>query len=244
MASSRHADLKKQYDENPDWWVVMCINRWSELRWSVTKSPSWWDDWDYRLDKSDKHPDNLKPDVAKEKQMTMKLTEQGRQALRWLLEGKQVEYRIDSVYIWVDLQGNNVLDAFCGDDVSFRIAKPKLKLVDMSKLPKGTMTDHGEVVHNKFGAISCYFVGDLNLSHPKAQKIRITEQTEFTFWQGGECPVPDGLRFEVKTRGGASFGCLKPSGLRWSHETEPTDIIGYRIIAVADGWTDDPEQAQ
>lgn len=55
-------------------------------------------------------------------------------------------------------------------------------------------------------------------------------------WQGGECPLPDGLVFELILRDG-TFGPGGPaSTLTWEHHDESTDIIAFRIVGLSDGF--------
>lgn len=121
--------------------------------------------------------------------------------------------------------------------------RPKRKLVDMSKLPRGTMTNCEELVGgcDDYG----YFLQEESqyMQHVPWSDVRIAEQKTFTYWGGGECPISDGLVVEVKRRDGDVIVDREPSDLRWKHITAISDIIGYRILGVADGWTDDPALA-
>ena len=124
--------------------------------------------------------------------------------------------------------------------------KPKLKLVDMSKLPRGTMTNLGEIIgySDLQGLVSVLLGRDSHIGY--ITNLRIKEQTEFTYWGGGECPVPDGLVVEVVLRiSGRVKAIAEASTLPWAHEKSPSDdVIGYRILGVADGWTDGAEEAK
>lgn len=65
--------------------------------------------------------------------------------------------------------------------------------------------------------------------------IRLIEQPTITFWQGGECPIPDGVRFEVHFRNNSVCGArYAASELAWGHNGSALDIIGYRILGPAE----------
>jgi hypothetical protein len=72
--------------------------------------------------------------------------------------------------------------------------------------------------------------------HPKG--IRIVKQTEWTYWDGGNCPVPKGLLSDVVLRNGSKY-CGDIQKKNWSHICGQNDIIAYRITGVAEGYTDE-----
>ena len=131
--------------------------------------------------------------------------------------------------------------------------KPKLKLIDMSKLPRGTMvcislisTDKYYVHGHNSGYTQLIDYIDGGSTHQKTSRTHIVEQKDFTYWGGGECPVPDGVLVEVVTRGTQTLMFTAPTVQVWAHNAQTVslyEIIGYRIIGVAPGWTDNPEQA-
>ena len=67
----------------------------------------------------------------------------------------------------------------------------------------------------------------------------IAPDQPWTVWLGGECPIPDGLEFEVMWRGDSAvdtFECDSEE-LIWSHKKYDGDIISYRLTGrVLDGW--------
>jgi len=132
-------------------------------------------------------------------------------------------------------------------------AKPKLKLIDMAKLPKGTMVETGDhvtgehvyevMMTHRDGTLGCWNVSHQTI-HRHTSELRIAKQKEFTYWDGGDCPVPEGVRVEVALRDGLPIFVVETHEFRWTHFGTPDDIIGYRIVGVAKGWTDDPELAK
>jgi hypothetical protein len=48
-------------------------------------------------------------------------------------------------------------------------------------------------------------------------------------WDGGECPVKDGVNFDIKFRNGLVYEDLCGLSLRWDHTGSGGDIIAYRI---------------
>jgi hypothetical protein len=180
-----HAELIKQWADAPEWWdVYFYANSFSD--WHFTETPSWYGEHKYKLEKSAKHPDNI---------------------------------------------------------------KPKKRLVDWSKMPLGTMTDRGEIraAFGKFVQIEARVKHIQKYDLTITENLRLTEQTEFTYWGGGECPVPEGVVVvAVFRRGDSDEGA--PSDFEWEHYpksdlNDDRDIIAYRITGLADGWTDNPEEA-
>ena len=128
--------------------------------------------------------------------------------------------------------------------------KPELKLVDMMALPVGSWvtcayleTEPAQVMVVGPVALVCWNKHELTVS-VSSFEARITEQKEFTYWGGGACPVPDGLKFEFVWRDGGKSESIVPTKLRWIHTLASADVIAYRILGLADGWTDDPTQTK
>ncbi len=177
----KHAALIKQWADAPEWWDVYYRE---PATWLWARSFSWASKFEYKLHKSAKHPDNI---------------------------------------------------------------KPKKRLIDWSKMPRGTLTnkgvfwDTGEELHR------AYTINATSFAYWGLVDLRLKEQTEFTYWGGGECPVPDGVVIECVRRDGSVFKTAPthPEAIAydWQHDFGDQDIIGYRIIGLADGWTDDPEEA-
>jgi hypothetical protein len=121
--------------------------------------------------------------------------------------------------------------------------KPKKKLIDWSKMPRGTMTSFGELTGTCNGL--AYVAPDYSVTDEfDFAKLRLAEQTQFTYWGGGKCPVPEGVVVEVVLRQwNAPNEYTSPENVGWSHDNFDGDIIAYRIISLADGWTDNPGEA-
>lgn len=62
-------------------------------------------------------------------------------------------------------------------------------------------------------------------------------QNHWHSWQGGACPIPEGLIIKVKTRNNKQFNNDYGPGWRWNHRDKPTDIIAFKIIGIAENWT-------
>ncbi len=127
--------------------------------------------------------------------------------------------------------------------------KPNIKLIDLSKVPVGTMTNYGELLHpiairstiffkSKSGIVSCA------MPRPLRDPLVILHSTKWTAVQDGESPpVCAGLVIEYR-----STGYLWKSGgwVTTHNATESVTAFGlnaYRVVGIADGWTDDPEKA-
>jgi hypothetical protein len=115
--------------------------------------------------------------------------------------------------------------------------KPVLKQIDMSKLPVGTMTNYGEIMYQSSVYALCWPLCSNEVYDCMHKKLRLAEQTKWTAWLGGECPVPQGCAGKVILRSGSILD-VEP-GLAWWHgKPIMGDIIAYRITGVADGYTD------
>lgn len=56
-------------------------------------------------------------------------------------------------------------------------------------------------------------------------------------WQGGECPLPEGLVIEIQTRNNGKYGAkVKPFNFRWNHDGSPSDVIAFKVIGLAEGY--------
>ena len=55
---------------------------------------------------------------------------------------------------------------------------------------------------------------------------------EWFEWKGGECPVPDDVKFAIRLRNGSGDVWDGAFDLDWVHRAEDAnqDIIAYRII--------------
>ena len=123
--------------------------------------------------------------------------------------------------------------------------KPKKRLIDWAAIPVGTMTNHGEirVVDGNMAILENPSHRGYR-AHIEKEQLRLKEQTKFTYWGGGECPVPEGVVVEVVTRDGGICQRSVARTLCWVTKLlMSSDVIGYRIIKLADGWTDVPEES-
>ena len=55
-------------------------------------------------------------------------------------------------------------------------------------------------------------------------------------WQGGKCPLPEGLLVEVIRRDGKSMPADISFLWDWSHANESSDIIAFKVLGPAEGW--------
>lgn len=136
-----------------------------------------------------------------------------------------------------------------GESYELTIIKPENKKLDWSKIPIDTLlkmsTGGNEFIRHFAGLneskklkIKCFNNGGSSKFSDGTslwEKAELAEQPTFTYWPGGECPLPDGVLVEVIFRCG---DCEKhpATPLDWSHDKVAGDIIAYRIIGLADGW--------
>jgi hypothetical protein len=125
--------------------------------------------------------------------------------------------------------------------------KPKKKLIDWSRMPRGTMTNFGEFLRVPEGITGTKYFSVMNSNfyviNIMKEEVRLAEQTQFTYWGGGECPVPEGVVVEVVFRDGDKTPDLADD-FTWEHVKNSGDIIAYRILKLADNFTDNPSEAE
>jgi hypothetical protein len=120
--------------------------------------------------------------------------------------------------------------------------KPKKKLIDWSKMPKGTMTNQGELISHVSDHNFCVVLTGHQTTGAHYGGLRLEEQTDFTYWSGGDCPVPAGVTVEVIGRDGEQAKGGR-GAFHWKHRGINQDSIAYRITGLTEGWTDNPEGA-
>jgi len=121
-----------------------------------------------------------------------------------------------------------------------------MKLIDWSRVPRGTMTNKGEIIRvdKDFASVLLYDDDELptDVNVMPTKWLRINEQTHWTYHDGGPCPVPGGVTGETVTRAG--FQWEIDHNTEWEHTGAGTDVVAYRITGVdrAGGWKDDPRE--
>ena len=121
--------------------------------------------------------------------------------------------------------------------------KPKKKIIDLSKMV-------GSDIDMEFwDTLPSIYVGKLekilDLS-PKqyCRKNGINfdncrvRQDHWHSWQGGECPLPEGLKGEIKNREGSiqSYTFSAIPDKRWLSDGANNNIIAFKVLGVAGGW--------
>lgn len=163
----------------------------------------------------------------------------------WFWESRDISGKVNPCFLKEDSYRYNMT---CNHPL---FKPPKLKLVDMGKLPVGSMVNvkflvrplHMMVKQDDQGQIILWSL-TAQTRTIKAPELRIAVHEEFTYWGGNsQCPVPDGLIIEFITRGRGKNQLETSDTGCWLHVNTPHDIIAYRIIGLANGWTDDPELA-
>jgi len=117
-----------------------------------------------------------------------------------------------------------------------------MKLIDWSAMPRGTMTNLGELLYTKWIQDKLYagLIDDTDFREIAVSVLRIVPATRWTYHDGGECSIPDGVICE------SMWGEItRPAyeTIRGAHSWDK--IIAYRITGVdsAGGFTDDPYEA-
>jgi hypothetical protein len=119
-----------------------------------------------------------------------------------------------------------------------------MKLIDWSKLPKGTMTNFGEIICHYGDKVSVWDEKKYPFCVPQqTSDCRLALMTEWIYHDGGACPLPEGLVIQVKMYDFEGRKTAPISSDLWVGSIFP-NAIGYRIIGVdrQGGYTDDPSE--
>lgn len=136
-----------------------------------------------------------------------------------------------------------------GETLQVSVIEPEKKKLDWSKIPVNTVVsvsydgEHWSPRRFLRQAIDGGFevfangtskdTGEVNFSY---KHCKLIEQTTFTFWHGGGCPLPHGVMVGIVFRNGNVGENQKATDYVWLHNSDDDDIIAYRIIGLADGW--------
>ena len=67
--------------------------------------------------------------------------------------------------------------------------------------------------------------------HREKLSGKITEPGEWIEWQGGKCPIADGVKHQVRFRDHSlSHVCDDAASWSWRHACEDFDIVAYRVL--------------
>jgi hypothetical protein len=126
--------------------------------------------------------------------------------------------------------------------------KSIVKQIDWTKLPVDTILVVNEHIVRYFkelrdGKLYCFSGGRTSISDSEQAailtavwEVQIAQDQPWTIWQGGDCPLPDGLAFEYMIHGdpGQAIVCTESaSAYLW----QPKLIYAYRLTGkVLDGW--------
>ncbi len=131
-----------------------------------------------------------------------------------------------------------------------------MKLIDWTKMPRGTMTNKGDLIRcikNRASVLQALESGTPIILHTFPNSLRIVPATRWTYHDGGECPVPEGLLVKILLRDEAGDEVTLDMPIShlssWKHQPPESehrnrDTIAYRITGVdrAGGFTDDPSE--
>ena len=140
--------------------------------------------------------------------------------------------------VWFDTNGG---PDFNSNTENWRI-KPAKKIIDMSHLIKSGIDcefSRGDMWRMLSGLVevqvnpgsSHHYITTIG-QHWKQCRPRMNHKM---FHDGGDCPLPEGFEVEVYFRDGSIQVC-DPTVMAWGQDKHPCDIIGYKIVGLADGW--------
>jgi hypothetical protein len=263
-----HDELKKQFEaeaaanpmawKNWQWWQALSDNRWQPVG---TGGPGWSQTVSYRRDPS--KPPFVAPTMKERAMERVGEVEYPASSKRHkyadlaiaAVEGvKQMQraytdacFGMTHPATYKDCSSEVALELIMGGfGYQVRI-KPALQLIDWSKMPAGTMTNHGELLKVNSLTQSAITLVGCDTEYWKLNNLRLAEQTTFTHLpKGTPPPVVEGLVFEYEYPAAIFVGATivdYATGHTWLHSVPC--IYAYRVIGVdhANGWTDDPSNA-
>ena len=119
--------------------------------------------------------------------------------------------------------------------------KPAKKIIDMAHfIESGIDMEFWDDASDSYTNISILDSINVGLNYAFVSKISCYKHcrprmNHKMYWGGGACPLPEGFRVKVWFREGNA--CIAEcEKFRWKHRNLMTDIIGYEILGLADGW--------
>jgi hypothetical protein len=149
-------------------------------------------------------------------------------------EGKKIQER--DVYkkdVWYDFYG----DALRISSRYYRV-KPEKKIVDLSVLIESqidcefTQGEDGPTFYGPLKRIDTTAAWPYILNK-SSQFIQCRPRmNHIHYWAGGECPLPGGVKYKTVLRGRDS----PPNIQSWEHYYNHSDIIGFEVLELSEGY--------
>ena len=125
--------------------------------------------------------------------------------------------------------------------------KPAKKIIDMTHFIKSGIDCEFSDDHNFFNIWVGKLTGGSGLDfhryscdsgdgHRRHAKYCRPRMDRTHYYDGGECPLPEGFKVRFYFRGQSSAECTNYTMFTWFHRYTQVDIIGYEIIGLVDGW--------
>lgn len=126
------------------------------------------------------------------------------------------------------------------ESVKVNPPKPKLRLIDMSVCI-------GSQIDCYFSAMQFSTIGNLtDIAHDNTYKCTSNAHKYWTCcevrenhphaWNGGKCPIPEGLMINVVFRNGQLANIVDYCGERWVHLKRELDIIQFTVTGIKEGY--------
>ena len=159
--------------------------------------------------------------------MKLKLTEEQRKQVLSAYENKEL--------IELDIfepepkpkQKTIKLDEMVGSDIDCEFSNMATPFKDRHDIYIGQLTGFDTSIKNKK-----FYIKD-NVS--KHYKCRI-RQDHRHHWNGGDCPLPEGLDVEIEFRESGREPTDNYRNLRWSHTGGVWDIIAFKVLGTAENF--------
>jgi len=154
--------------------------------------------------------------------------------------GRKIQVQENISKEWLDAVGSPIIGAYLG---KWRLAPKKKKVIDWQTVIDNQL----DCVFKNTKGTTPGFIGKLAEVHINERLYPFTATSRATFkcceirqepvfWQGGECPLPEGLEVKIFFRNINEISCTDYTILSWKLENMMSDIIGYQVLGLADGY--------
>jgi len=149
---------------------------------------------------------------------------------------------------WFKAAGPN-LNSLVGD---YRPKPAKKKIIDLQPLlASGIDCEFKDAEYDTWrviGPLSCTFSTVKSPYQRKTSTVaweQCRPRMDHTmFHNGGECPLPEGFEVQLSYCKGVACNTSDYTSKRWNDVGNNADIIGYKILGLADGYAYPWEQAE
>ena len=121
----------------------------------------------------------------------------------------------------------------------WRVAEKQDKIIDMSCLVGSNVDCEFGVEQHRISKLESITDSGFYSKNEGFWTTCRVRQDHWHSWQGGECPLPEGLEIKVIFRDSSKsevFTTYLESQWDWKHMPNKHDIISFKVLGTAEGW--------